>query len=559
MSMSAEYSNESGQALDDKYSPNEESSKSQNMTALVADGDVESNNDSKYTCGTRRIAICLTLALALFLPMLDETIVATAVPTITDHFHSLSDVGWYGSAYLIANATLQLPWGKVFTILSVRGSFLVSIAVFEVGSLICALSPSSLALILGRAVAGIGCGGIVVGVYTILSDTLPLSLRPAMIGALGITSGIASACGPVMGGIFTTRLTWRYCFWINLPFGFVAAVSTLIFIPRSKNDDTRPALLQRIKSFDWVGMALLISGLTSLLLAFELGGTRFNWANARIILLFCLAALLLVGFVLVERRLRERGLFPLRIAKQRSIAFGCFYIFALSAAVETLSYYVPIWFQGEKGASALDSGLMSLALSLSCVISAMLTGTIVSIYGQYVPFMIGGSVLLSIGCGLLTTLEVSSNRSHWAPYLFLSGIGFGAGLIGPQTAVPVVLEPQDVALGISGITCAQILGSSIFISAGSNLLNAQLRSGISTGLPRLDVETILRAGATGLRAVVPPADLNPVLDIYNDALRSVFYVCLAMAVTSFLMALGMEWRSSQRGTDGERSAGSIGS
>lgn len=189
----------------------------------------------------------------------------------------------------------------------------------------------------------------------------------------------------------------------------------------------------------------------------------------------------------------------------------------------------------------------------------MLTGTIVSIYGQYVPFMIGGSVLLSIGCGLLTTLEVSSNRSHWAPYLFLSGIGFGAGLIGPQTAVPVVLEPQDVALGISGITCAQILGSSIFISAGSNLLNAQLRSGISTGLPRLDVETILRAGATGLRAVVPPADLNPVLDIYNDALRSVFYVCLAMAVTSFLMALGMEWRSSQRGTDGARSAGSIGS
>lgn len=411
--------------------------------------------------------------------------------------------------------------------------------------------------------------------YRILSDTLPLNLRPAMIGALGITSGIASGCGPVMGGVFTTRLTWRYCFWINLPFGFVAAVSTLIFIPRSKNDDTRPALLQRIKSFDWVGMALLISGLTSLLLALELGGTRFNWANARIILLFCLAALLLAGFVLVERRLQERGLFPLRIAKQRSIAFGCFYIFALSAAVETLSYYVssvpfqnivslsycdsqvPIWFQGEKGASALGSGLMSLALSLSCVISAMLTGTIVSIYGQYVPFMIGGSVLLSIGCGLLTTLEVSSNRSHWAPYLFLSGIGFGAGLIGPQTAVPVVLEPQDVALGISGVTCAQILGSSIFISAGSNLLNAQLRSGISTVLPRLDVETILQAGATGLREVVPPADLNPVLDIYNDALRSVFYVCLAMAVTSIFMALGMEWQSSQRRKDAERSAGSI--
>jgi hypothetical protein len=186
----------------------------------------------------------------------------------------------------------------------------------------------------------------------------------------------------------------------------------------------------------------------------------------------------------------------------------------------------------------------------------MLTGTIVSIYGQYVPFMIAGSVLLSIGCGLLTTLEVSSDRSHWAPYLFLSGAGFGAGLIGPQTAVPVVLEPQDVALGISGVTCAQILGSSIFISAGSNLLNAQLRSGISTSLPSLDVETILQAGATGLRAVVPPADLNTILGIYNDALRSVFYVCVAMAVTSFLMALGMEWKSSRTGKDEESSAGS---
>ncbi|KAJ5153481.1 major facilitator superfamily domain-containing protein [Penicillium canariense] len=213
----------------------------------------------------------------------------------------------------------------------------------------------------------------------------------------------------------------------------------------------------------------------------------------------------------------------------------------------------PFGFKGKKGASALDSGLMSLALSLSCVISAMLTGTVVSIYGQYVAFMIGGSVLLSIGSGLLTTLDVSSNRSHWAPYLFLSGIGFGAGLIGPQTAVPVVLEPKDVALGISGVTCAQILGSSIFISVGSNLLNARLRSGISTGLPELDVDAILQAGATGLRAIVPPADLNPILRIYNDALRSVFYVCLAMAGASFFMALGMEWRSSQRGKDGGNS------
>ncbi|KAJ5153482.1 major facilitator superfamily domain-containing protein [Penicillium canariense] len=238
----------------------------------MAADDVESNDDSKYPSGARRIAVCLTLALALFLPMLDETIVATAVPTITNHFHSLSDVGWYGSAYLIANATLQLPWGQVFTIFSVRGSFLVSIAVFEIGSLICALAPSSLALILGRAVAGIGCGGIVVGVYTYPSFETPPSYDRGTWNYIRHRVRMR----PSHGGFFKTRLTWRYCFWINLPFGFVAAVSTLGFIPASKDRDTRPTILQRIKSFDSMGMALLISGLTSFLLALELAGTEYH-------------------------------------------------------------------------------------------------------------------------------------------------------------------------------------------------------------------------------------------------------------------------------------------
>ena len=212
------------------------------------------HDDYDYPSGLKLTIITIALCMSVFLVALDNTIIATAIPRITDHFKRLNDVGWYGSAYLLTTCAFQLMFGKFYTYFSIKWTYLVAIAIFEIGSAVCGAAPSSTALIIGRAVAGIGSSGIFNGAMVIIAHTVPMEKRPVYMGFIGGMYGIASVAGPLMGGAFTDHVSWRWCFYINLPIGAITIFGILLFL-KSPKRKTQSNLTwrQKLIGFDPIG------------------------------------------------------------------------------------------------------------------------------------------------------------------------------------------------------------------------------------------------------------------------------------------------------------------
>ena len=289
----------------------------------------------------------LKQALKLTIPFFsvqDNTIIATAIPRITDQFKAIDDVGWYGSAYLLTTCAVQLIFGKLYTFYSVKWTYLFAIALFEVGSLVCGATPTSVGLIMGRAVAGLGAAGVFSGALLIISRSVPLRQRPMYMGLIGSMYGIASVAGPLMGGAFTDHLTWRWCFYINLPFGGITIAFIILFLelPKPKTAKKKMTFKEQFFSFDLIGTFLFIPGVISLLLALQWGGTKYPWSDGRIIALFVLFGVLIIAFVFVQIRLGDKATVPPRIFMNRTVwSCACFGA-SLGAAFFIMIYYVRV-------------------------------------------------------------------------------------------------------------------------------------------------------------------------------------------------------------------------
>ncbi|OHF03888.1 hypothetical protein CORC01_00750 [Colletotrichum orchidophilum] len=500
-----------------------------------------STDDTECPTGLKLACVMTSAFLCMFLTSLDRMIITTAIPKITDEFHSVNNIGWYGSAYLLTQCASQLLFGKLYTFFSVKGTFLTSLFLFEVGSTLCGAAPNSVSFIIGRAIAGLGAAGILSGVVVIIVHAVPLRKRPTYQGFFGAIFGISSVVGPLLGGVFTSKVTWRWCFYINLPLGGVAGVLIFFILTIPDRQTTKLDLRSKLAQLDFFGTSLLVPGSVSLILAMQWGGSTYSWNNWRIILLLVLAGILLAGFALVQVFLPKTATLPGRIFMQRSILAAVYTTICNGSQLMIFSYYLPIWFQAIKGVSAVESGIRLLPLMLSMVISTLTTGALVRRIGYYTPFLIGGVCLMSIGAGLLYTFEVDTGSAKWIGYQVIYGFGLGGSTQAPSLAAQTVLPKKDVPIGISLTLFGQLIGGAIFLSVAQNIFTNQLLQRLSS-VPGLDAQKIMDSGVTSLTNL-PDSVKATVLFAYNEAIRQVFLVGLVLACVAIFGALALEWRS----------------
>lgn len=443
---------------------------------------------------------------------------------------------------MLTNCAFQLSFGKLYSLYSVKWTFLTAIAWFEVGSAICGAAPNSVAFIIGRAIAGVGSAGIMSGAITVIVYAVPLHKRPLFQGLFGAVFGLASVVGPLLGGAFTSKVTWRWCFFINLPFGGVAMVFIFFLLNIPDRATTHLPNRQKLAQLDALGIFFLLPGVVCLLLALQWGGATYAWGSGRVIALLVLAGLLLVAFVAVQILRPDTATIPPRIFCQRSIVAGFLATLCIGASMMIVVYYLPIWFQAIEDVSAVDSGIRLLPLVLSMVVASIASGGLTARVGYYTPFMLFGVVLLAIGAGLLTTLQVGTGEARWIGYQVLYGFGMGCTFQAPNLAAQTVLATRDVPVGTSLMFFSQLLGGAVFTSVGSNVLDSQLLQR-TAGIPGVTPEQVLSSGATELTKTVPASSLPAVLVAYNEALRRVLRVGLIMTCLTVFGAALLEWRS----------------
>ncbi|KAL2069298.1 hypothetical protein VTL71DRAFT_15636 [Oculimacula yallundae] len=496
----------------------------------VEEGSSEDN--TTYPVGYQLLLICVAICLAIFLVALDNSIIATAIPKITADFHSLSDVGWYASAYLLTTCSFELMFGKFYTFYSIKWVFLAACFLFEVGSLICAVAPSSTVLIVGRAIAGVGAAGIFTGAYVIIACSVPLAKRPAYTGMLGGMYGIASVVGPLMGGAFADKLTWRWCFYINLPVGGLAMVALFFFFkspPQVARSSTR--LKDKLQQFDPIGTLAFVPAIVCLLIAMQWGGTKYAWSNGRIIALLVLFGVLLVAFIGIRIWKGDSATVPPRIIKNRQQIAATFFAFCFGGSFFVMIYYLPIWFQAVQGVSAVQSGIRNLPFLLGVTIMTIISGAMITGLGWHTPWAYFCTVFMAVGAGLLMTFKVDTGLAKWFGYQVIYGFGAGAGFQQPVVAVQTVLKLEDIPVGTTIILFVQLFGGAVFASVATNMFNNHLVANLRD-IPGVDVTTVINAGATQLSRVVEADLLDQVLVVYNDAIVETFKLSLILACLS---------------------------
>lgn len=500
---------------------------------------------AKYPSPAKTAVIMFSLYISIFLVALDRTILGPAIPAITNEFHSLDDVGWYGSAYMLTSCGFILLYGRVYTFFPTKPVFLSGIFLFEAGSALCGAASSSVVLIVGRAIAGFGSSGIFTGAILIMLNTVPLHRRPMLQGLFGACFGVASVAGPLLGGAFTgSKASWRWCFYINLPLGGLTVMAVLLLLRLEENKPRMKTWGETIKRLDPLGTVLFLPSIICLVLALEWGAKEYAWSNPRVIALLVVFAVLFCAFVAWQYFTRfTTATVPSRILLQRSVAFGGLSQFCVGATMLTVSQYVPLWFQAIQGVSAMQSGIRMIPLVLSVVVGSISSGGLVQRLGYYTPFMIVGACLMAVGSGLITTWDMGSKSGEWIGFQVILGLGVGWTMQHPNLAIQIVLAKQDVPTGTALLSLFQTLGGAVFVAVGQNLFIDKFTGGLE-GIPGINPGEVTNSGATDLKNVVPAQEQIRVLSAYNESLtQGPFFAALIVGCLALPAALGMEWRS----------------
>ncbi|GGS43665.1 MDR family MFS transporter [Streptomyces cinerochromogenes] len=471
------------------------------------------------------------LLLGLLLAALDQTIVATALPTIVSELGGLEHLSWVVTAYLLASTAATPLWGKLGDQYGRKRLFQTAIVIFLIGSALCGAAQDMPQLIAFRALQGLGGGGLMVLSMAIVGDLVPPRERGRYQGLFGAVFGATSVLGPLLGGLLTEHLSWRWVFYVNLPVGVVAlaVIAAALRIPRR----TAPHVI------DYLGTFLIAAVATCLVLVASLGGTTWAWDSAQIIGLAVLGVLLAVAFVAVERRAAEPVL-PLKLFGIRTFSLAAVISFVVGFAMFGAMTYLPTFLQVVHGISPTLSGVHMLPMVAGLLLSSTVSGQIVSRTGRWKVFPVAGTAVTTLGLLLLHRLDEHTPTAVTSLYFFVFGLGLGLVMQVLVLIVQNAVSYEDLGVATSGATFFRSIGASFGVAVFGSVFASRLGDELAAAfrgvrLPPGASTDALRADPRGI-AALPPALRPAALHAYASAITDVFLYAAPVALLGFLLA-----------------------
>lgn len=468
---------------------------------------------------------------------------ADIIPAIVNHFESINKLPWVSVALLLAAAGTINFWTKMYGQFNHKWLYLICVAGFEIGSAVCGAAPSMNALIIGRAVAGFAGAGMYLGVIMLLSIFTTPKERPAYFGMLGAIFGLGTMLGPIVGDAFAdSSATWRWAFYINLVIGGLFAPAYVLYLPAR---DPRPGatVRQRISELDMVGTLLQVGAFVTGIMAVSFGGVLYEWNSGRTIGLFVTSGVLFIALGVQQEFLilttKARRVFPVEYVRNKEMVILFSQIAAASANALIAIYFIPIYFQFVHQEKALEAGVRLLPFIVPLVFATLLNGATMEKLKYYMPWFLVGGLLIILSNAMLYNITLTINTGFIYAAAALGGLGTGLFVSAPFVIAQWLVPPQNIALAVGFITCAQVAGVTISLTIANavflNLAQNSIRN-ILPGLAKGDVQAAITGVGGPFLKTLDQETQKRILEAIIEAIRKVFILGIVAGVLAVLLS-----------------------